>query len=156
MSLPAGRCDCCGPAGTALRSRALPDYVEIVVDQSVGAPMQVWHTRVPQVLDALPSPLRVRGRSTPLTGLWVTALFLQKYSNSEAWPVPGANLRGAPKGAFGRVELIGIEVEIFDKNSVSSLPLGEIEGGVSGGKEPIRIQIPTSHSSAAYAQRNMI
>jgi hypothetical protein len=32
----------------------------------------------------LPSPLSVFGRSTPLTGLWVTAFFSQRCSNSEA------------------------------------------------------------------------
>ena len=32
----------------------------------------------------LPSPLSVLGRSTPLTGLWVTAFFSQRYSNSDA------------------------------------------------------------------------
>src|SRR5580658_7467277 len=31
----------------------------------------------------LPSPLSALGRLTPLTGLWVTAFFSQRYSNSE-------------------------------------------------------------------------
>src|SRR5271170_7286688 len=36
------------------------------------------------IAGVLPQPLSVRGRSMPLTGLWVTAFFSQRYSNSEA------------------------------------------------------------------------
>jgi len=49
-----------------------------------------------------------------------------------------------------------IKVEILNKYFVSSLLLGEIEGGVSGGEKPIRIQIPTNSRSTAYAHRNVI
>src|SRR5271165_6670749 len=43
--------------------------------------LRAWWSPIAGVL---PSPLSVLGRSTPLTGLWVTAFFSQRYSNSEA------------------------------------------------------------------------
>src|SRR5277367_6065201 len=45
-----------------------------------------WRAWWSPIAGVLPSPLSVRGRSTPLTGLWVTAFFSQRYSNSEARP----------------------------------------------------------------------
>jgi hypothetical protein len=53
------------------------------VVSSVGASssLRAWWS---PIAGALPSPLSDLGRSTPLTGLWVTAFFSHRYSNSEA------------------------------------------------------------------------